>query len=167
MADIADIRRRRLEALAANSAGAASQSSAVAVAERAARSAREKMEKQGGAMLAAGLVEETDDSIVPSEFECILCLRCVHLCVMVAQEGCVFLYALGTGPFLRLPHDSCIRIRKHQLLLYHRYKFLPRVARHNPPVTHTEREREREQCRTTRWYARSAALVCFSEGFGQ
>ncbi|CAM9382576.1 unnamed protein product, partial [Pylaiella littoralis] len=80
MADIADIRRRRLEALGTNSAAAARSQRSAAV-ERAASNAREekqeKHEKHGKGGATTSLVEETQP-VIPSEFECVLCLRLYH-----------------------------------------------------------------------------------------
>lgn len=70
MADIATIRRRRLEALAANSAQAARPEAMPAEAP-----AQQSAAKSGGKAKMGP--EETQDAVIPSEFECILCLRCV------------------------------------------------------------------------------------------
>lgn len=89
MADIADIRRRRLEALGTNSAAAARSQRSAAV-ERAASNAREenqeKHEKHGKGGATTSLVEETQP-VIPSEFECVLCLRYVCLCMSASYGG--------------------------------------------------------------------------------
>lgn len=71
MADIANIRRRRLERLANNSAPVAARPEGKT--KTATEDVPSTLRESGG------MTEESKDSTVPSEFECILCLRCVSL----------------------------------------------------------------------------------------
>lgn len=69
MADIANIRRRRLERLVINP---------VPVAAAEAKAAEDAPSKKSSKGKSGGMTAQaTQDSSIPSEFECILCLRCV------------------------------------------------------------------------------------------
>ena len=84
MADIANIRRRRLERLANNSVPVAA-------------AGPEDASKSGGMMMEpATTTKATQDSTIPSEFECILCLRCVCRPVNAAKGEGVGACALVT-----------------------------------------------------------------------
>lgn len=88
MTDIANIRRRRLERLANNSVPVAAKP----------QGAPEDGAEDGG------IVEEqkTQDSIIPSEFECILCLRCVSLRRRDPEWGVRVLFSRKRALFSRL-----------------------------------------------------------------
>ena len=94
MTDIANIRRRRLERLANNAAPVSARSEG----NQAGEDVPSKTKESGG-------MTEAQDSTVPSEFECILCLRCVWLRyfywgterggrVSFTRKGCLPLFAL-------------------------------------------------------------------------
>lgn len=97
MADIANIRRRRLERLANNFVPAEDDGPV-------------KESSKGG-----GIMEEpTKDSIIPSEFECILCLRCA--CSHNRGTGRGVMRIVHSEGFALLPFFCLMMTLPHQLL---------------------------------------------------
>lgn len=93
MADIANIRRRRLERLANNSVRTSARPDDAAEVAR--PSTKASIKKGGGIMEQ----QTTQDSTIPSEFECILCLRCVSFRHRGTKGG---VFVLLTGKWFSL-----------------------------------------------------------------